>query len=345
MKPREIFLAGLRRQPTPRAATGSATSVITTDLMDAAGAGFPEAHLDAEKMAVLAAAGHTILGFDNIMPLFSVWHESAALGCEVDWGDRGHMPTGRPCCSAIDASLAIPDSLLLRPSCAVPLEAIRRLKRQYGDDVAIVGKVFGPWTLGYHVYGIEEFLIATLLKPDAVKRAMRTLIEVTVAFANAQLDSGADAVALADHCTRDLCSPAAYRDFLRELHQELHERIRGPVILHICGDTSDRLAYIRETGLECFHFDSKVPTSDARRLAGERLALMGGTSNFTVVRSGTPETIVRDVQEKLAAHIDILGPECAVPLDAPWANLKALVEEAKRLSREATPALGTQKSL
>jgi MtaA/CmuA family methyltransferase len=333
MTPKETFLAALRRQPTPRAATGSATSVITTDLMDAAGASFPEAHLEAEKMAVLAAAGHTILGFDNIMPLFSVWHESAALGCEVDWGDCGHMPTGRPCCSGIDESLAIPSGFLLRPPCAVPLAALRRLKRRYGDEVAIVGKAFGPWTLGYHLYGIEEFLISTLLQPDAVKRAIRKLVEVTVAFANAQLDSGADALALPDHCTRDLCSPAAYRDFLQELHQELHERIRGPIVLHICGDTSDRLTYIRETGLECFHFDSKVPTADARRLAGERLALMGGTSNFTVVRSGTPEAIVRDVQEKLAARIDILGPECAVPLDAPWVNLKILAEEAKRLSR------------
>ena len=336
MTPKEIFLAGLRRQPSPRPATGSATSVVTTDLMDVASAGFPEAHLDAEKMAALAAAGHTVLGFDNIMPLFSVWHESAALGCEVDWGDRGHMPTGRPCCSGIEASLAVPADFLLRSPCAVPLEAIRWLKRRYGDDVAIVGKAFGPWTLGYHVYGIEEFLVSTLTRPDAVKRAMRTLLEVTVTFASAQLDSGADALSLPDHCTRDLCSPAAYRDFLRELHQELHERIRGPVILHICGDTSDRLAYIRETGLECFHFDSKVPAADARRLAGERLALMGGTSNFTVVRSGTPEIIAREVQEKLAAHIDILGPECAVPLDAPWANLKALAEQAKRSSAGET---------
>ena len=39
--------------------------------------------------ARLAAAGCTVLGFDNVMPLFSVWHESAALGCEVDWGDSG----------------------------------------------------------------------------------------------------------------------------------------------------------------------------------------------------------------------------------------------------------------
>jgi methylthiol:coenzyme M methyltransferase len=330
MKPRDIFLAGMRRQPTPRPAVGSATSIVTTDLMEKVGVWFPEAHRDPEKMAALAAAGYTDLGFDNMMPLFSVWHESSALGCEVDWGDCGRMPTGKPCCPNLDAGFAVRKDFLLHPSCAVPLQALRSLKKRYGNEVAVVGKIFGPWTLGYHVFGVEEFLISTLVNPDAVKRAMRVLMKVTLAFANAQIDSGADALTLADHCTRDLCSPTAYRDFLKEIHSELHERIPVPILLHICGDTSDRIGYIRETNLECFHYDSKVPTARARQLAGERLALMGGANNFTVVRSGTSETIARDVQEKLASRIDIIGPECAVPLDAPWANLKTLADEAKR---------------
>ena len=330
MKPRDIFLAAMRRQPTPRPAVGSATSIVPADLMEKVGVWFPEAHLDPEKMAALAAAGYTVLGLGNVMPLFGVWHESSALGCEVDWGDRSRMPAGKPCCPNLDASFAIRKDFLLQPSCAVPLQAIRSLKQQFGNEVAVVGKIFGPWTLGYHVFGVEEFLIATLVNPDAVKRAMRLLMEVTLAFANAQIESGADALTLADHCTRDLCSPTAYRDFLKEIHAELHERIPVPILLHICGDTSDRIGYIRETHLECFHYDSKVPALQARRLAGETLALMGGTSNLTVVKSGTSETIARDVQEKLAARIDIIGPECAVPLDAPWANLRTLADEAKR---------------
>jgi len=81
VKSREIFLRAPKRQEVPRPAVGSATSVVTIDLMDATGIAFPEAHLDAAKMAGLAAAGHTLIGFDNVMPLFSVWHESAAMGC------------------------------------------------------------------------------------------------------------------------------------------------------------------------------------------------------------------------------------------------------------------------
>jgi uroporphyrinogen-III decarboxylase len=95
MKPRDIFLAKLRRGDAPRPTIGSATSVVTTDLMEKVGIPFPDAHLNPERMARLAAAGHTELGFDNVMPLFCVWHESAALGCRVDWGDSSSMSRWR----------------------------------------------------------------------------------------------------------------------------------------------------------------------------------------------------------------------------------------------------------
>ena len=331
MKPRDIFLTKLKRGTAPRIATGSATSIVTTDLMEKVGVFFPEAHQVPEQMARLAAAGYTELGFDNVMPLFSVWHESAALGCEVNWGDRSRMPDGRACYQSIEHEISIPQDWLQRPSCAVPLEAIRLLKKEYGDEIAVVGKVFGPWTLGYDLFSVEEFLISTLTNPDAVKRVLRILLEVTVAFAKAQIDAGADALTLADHCTRDLCSPETYLQFLQEIHQELHERIPCPKILHICGDTSDRIPFIQKTGIDCFHYDSKVPTPLARQLAGDRLALMGGTSNINLIRNGTAELITQDVQEKIAAGIDIIGPECAVPLDAPMKNLVWLAREAKRL--------------
>jgi len=301
--------------------------------MEKVGIHFPDAHLDAEKMAGLAAAGCTEIGFDNVMPLFSVWHESAALGCSVDWGTADRMPDARGGLYGIEDDILIPKDLLNRPGCSVPLEAIKILKRRYGDEIAVLGKVFGGWTLGYHLFGVEEFLINTLLKPDAVKRAIDTLKEVTVQFGLAQIEAGADALCFADHATRDLCSPDAYREFLQDLHQEINERLPCPLILHICGDTSDRIPYIRETGIACFHFDLKIGSSKlARDLAGETLSLMGGASNIDVIRNGSAETVRDDVREKIECGIDIIGPECAVPLDAPFENMKILAEDVKKRS-------------
>ncbi len=329
MTPREIFIKALRRAAVPRPATGSATSIVTGDLMAKVGVHFPEAHLDAQKMARLAAAGFTELGFDNVMPLFSTRHDAAALGCEVEWGDDGRMPDSRTPLYAMGDEVRIPKDFLQRPAAKVALDAIRILKKEYGREVAVVGKVFGPWSLGYHLFGVQEFLIATIDNIDAVRNTIGALKEATVMFGKAQIEAGADALCLADHATRDLCSPHAYRDFLLETHREINERLGCPVILHICGDTSDRIEYIRETGIACFHFDSKVPAKTARSLAQDRLSLMGGTSNLRIIKDGTEETVRNDVREKIAAGIDIIGPECAVPLNAPYRNMRTLTDEVK----------------
>lgn len=329
-QPRNIFLEALVRHKVPRRATGSATSIVTADLMEKVGIHFPEAHLDPGKMADLAAAGYTEIGFDNVMPLFSVWHEGGAMGCEVDWGDDDQMPDCRKRLYSIGEDISIPKDLLNRQPCQVALQAIRMLKKEYGEEVAVVGKVFGPWTLGYHMFGVQEFLINTVLEPSYIKRQMSILKEVTVQFGRAQIEAGADALCLGDHATRDLCSPDSYRNFLLEIHKELKERLPCPLILHICGDTSDRIEYIKQTAIACFHFDSKVPARAARTLAGEGLSLMGGTSNVEVIQRGSASTVQRDVKEKLDAGIDIIGPECAVPLNAPFRNMKILAQEVKK---------------
>ncbi|MEA3401354.1 MAG: uroporphyrinogen decarboxylase family protein [Armatimonadota bacterium] len=71
MTPRERFLAALHRQPTDVPAVGNAVSIATVSLMEATGCFFPAAHVDPQVMAGLAAAGHGVLGYDTIAPVFS----------------------------------------------------------------------------------------------------------------------------------------------------------------------------------------------------------------------------------------------------------------------------------
>ena len=319
-------------------AYGTGTSIACRELMAEVGVFFPDAHVDAGKMAELAAAGHTVLGLDVVMPLFGVCHEAAALGCNVDWGGPDAMPeSGRPIWERQD-DIRIPPDLLDRLGCRVPLEAIGLLKNRLGDAAAVCGKVFGSWTLAYHLFGVERFLIGTLDDPAGTHRILRRLLPVTLAFARAQIEAGADCLLLADHATSDLCSPAAYREFLQPLHAEIAQQVQVPVILHICGDTADRIGMIAETGLACFHWDTKTgPPSHARQLAGRRLSLMGGISNFRLLAE-TPETIAADAHTAAKAGIDIVGPECAIPLQVSLQNLKAIAGSGGRLPPPAAPA-------
>lgn len=326
MTSRQRFLAALRRQPTDRPSVGNCVSAATIELMEASGCSFPEAHLDPEVMAGLAATSYEILGYDTVAPYFSVQHEAAALGCDVDWGRRDMMPDAatHPWRTADDVD--IPDDLLERGPIRVILDALRLLKQRYGDEVALVGKVFGPWTLAYHLFGVQQFLMMTLDDPAQVRVILERLLPVPLLFAQAQREAGADVVTLADHATGDLVSARMYEELLWPLHRRIAQDCRVPLILHICGNTADRLDLIARTGLDCFHFESKVPAKLARDTVGDRIALMGNLNNPELLLRGTPEQVRQAAREAHGAGVDIIAPECAVPLTAPTANLRAIAE-------------------
>ena len=73
-----------------RPPVGNPTSIVCQELMEKTGIYFPQAHLDPKLMAELAAAGHEILGFDTIMPEYSVQQEAAALGMRDGLGQPFH---------------------------------------------------------------------------------------------------------------------------------------------------------------------------------------------------------------------------------------------------------------
>jgi [methyl-Co(III) methanol-specific corrinoid protein]:coenzyme M methyltransferase len=275
-------------------------------------------------MARLAAGAHDILGYDAIMPYFSVQAEAAALGCEVDWGDIETMPVERSHPWSDPEQVEVPEDFLEKPSIKAVLDAIRILRVTYGHRVAIVGKVMGPWTLSYHVHGIQDFLLETITEPDEVRGFLDRLKEVSVLFGVAQIQAGADVLCLADHATGDLVGPWTYRDFLLPYHQELTQRIGCPMVLHICGNTLDRMGYICVSGFDCFHFDSKVDAREAVKQVDGKISLMGNVNNPEILLNGTPEQVARQSRYALEAGVQVIGPECAVPLRTPIENLKAI---------------------
>ena len=333
MTPKRRFLAGLLGGRVDHAPAGSPTSVATLECMDLSGAFFPYVHQDGQAMAALAATAHTILGYDCIMPVFSVQQEAAALGCEMDWGQRESMPTARSHPWASPADVNIPADFFSRPSIRAVLEAIRLLRHEYGHRVAIVGKVIGPWTLAYNLHGVQDFLIKTILDPDVVRGFLDRLKQVTVVFGQAQIEAGADALCLADHATGDLVSARTYRDFLMPVHQQLVQELGCPLVLHTCGNTADRLEYICQAGFDAFHFDSKVPATTARAITQGRISLVGNINNPEVLLHGTPQEVYREALAALEAGVDIVGPECAIPLATPNVNLVAITQAAKDFVR------------
>ena len=326
MTPKRRFLSAILGGRVDRPSVGSVTSVANVEQMEITRAYFPEVHLDGERMAHLAAGAYEILGYDAIMPYFSVQAEAAALGCEMDWGDVENMPVATSHPWASPDEVRIPSDFLERPSTCAVLDALRILRDKFGDQVAIVGKVIGPWTLAYHLHGLQEFLIETISEPGTVRRFLDRLSDVTVLFGRAQIWAGADALCVADHATGDLVGPWTYRDFLLPYHKVITQKLGCPTVLHICGKTLDRMGYICDSGFDAFHFDSKVDAREAVKEVSGRISLMGNINNPEALLNGTPEQVAEQARYALEAGVRVIGPECAIPLRTPLENLRAITQ-------------------
>ena len=312
-----------------RPPVGNPTSIVCHGLLDAAGVSFPDAHLDANAMAELAIAGHEILGFDTVMPEYSVQQEAAALGCEIDWGNRDCMPDNKTFPYKDFSDVKIPESILEKPSMKIVLDALSILRRQVGAEVAIVGKVMGPWTLSYHMAGTQNFLLQIGMGETAkVTRMLRQLMPVTIAFARAQFKAGADIVVMADHATGNLVGPSHYKELLLPVHQEITAQIDGPLILHVCGDCTDRLELFAQSGIDAYHCEWQVDAKMAVAKVGHIISLVGNVNCPQILYQGTPEEVYQQVRYAVKAGINIIGPECAIPLATPIENLKAIVSAA-----------------
>ncbi|HAJ95291.1 MAG TPA: MtaA/CmuA family methyltransferase [Actinobacteria bacterium] len=324
----QLILNRLSKKDTLRKGVLNPVSSITTDQMEIMGSYFPDAHTDAKKMYELSRANYELLGYDGIMPVFSVVVDAYGLGCKVDWGKIDMMPrvVGKKWKSYED--IRINKNFLDNHAVRAVLECISMLKASY-PDLAITGKVFGPWTLSYELFGVEDFLIKTIDNSQEAEDILNKLSPVPLEFARAQIEAGADMITIADHATRDLCSPDSYRDFLIPIHKKLAKEIKVPTILHICGDTSDRIKYIAQTGVAAFHFESKVDACTAVDLAEGRIALAGNINNPEVLLFGSLDEVAERTRYAIDCGVDIIGPECAVPLNAPYKNLKEIALTVK----------------
>ncbi len=329
MTPRERFLAALHGQPTDRTPTAYVSALTTVDLQERTGCRMPAAHHDAEQLAALCYANHEVLGFDGVTFLINYFNEPAALGVEMDWGSERALPMykSHPWRTADDAVVA--RDILDRPPVSTYLEALRIAKRRYGDRVAVLGKIMGPFSMTQVMHGVDQTMMDAVMAPDTVRRFEDACAEMLAVCANAQFEAGADAVAIGEGgAGANMMSPEMYEDLLLETHQQLINEIRGPVILHICGDITPRLRAIAQAGPACFNFDWEIDPAEMKRAAAGRFKIMGNV-NTTDLLLGKPDQIAEQVKRCVAAGVDIVSPGCAVSPECPNENLRTLSDAAR----------------
>jgi len=330
MNSRERFLAALRGEKPDRTPLAYVSAMTNVELQEATGCFLPEAHLDPEMLVRLCGASHELLGFDGVTFALNYFNEPAALGCAISWGNREELPvyTSHPWRSREDA--VIPGDLLDRSPISINLEALRIAKRTYGREVAILGKVMGPFSMTQVMQGVEKTMLGSIDDPQTLRYFLEVSSEILVRCANAQFEVGIDALAIGEGgAGASMLSPLMYEELLADIHRRMIARIQGPTIMHICGDITPRLDSLAQVGFTVFNFDWAIDPRLMKKKAAGLFRIMGNI-NTTDLLQASPEVIEAQVFRSLEAGTDMISPGCAISPRCPSRNLRAMAAAIRK---------------
>lgn len=327
MSPKERTFKILNHETVDRPSVLSATQTGTCELMESSGAYWPDASFDAELMARLASAAHTVAGLEGIRIPFCLTVLAESMGCMVDRGRVDRQPAiaktlydqGKP-----------PNTERLLESTRVQtiFEAIHKIKEMKFDVPLIVG-FEGPTTLAGHLLGVERLCLMMIKKPEEVVRYMEAAEEACVIYAKALIQEGADIVAPADPtASPSVLSPRMFEKFSKKPLKSIAS-IAKTSILHICGNATPILNHMADCGFSALSIEEKVDLTTAKSILKDRkVAIVGNIPSAGVLLTGTEEEVFRASKQAIALGVDILAPSCGIAPRTPTRNLKAMVRAA-----------------
>jgi len=142
-----------------------------------------------------------------------------------------------------------------------------------------------------------------------------------------------------------MAEPSASGDMISRKHfnevalphiREIFRRLSGKdliLILHICGDTTDRLDLIAESGAHIMSLDYKVKLAAARDAFAGKMAFAGNLNPVNVVQRGLHDDIVHEtvngIKEAGEGSAYIVMPGCDIPPSTPLENLQLISKTVK----------------
>ena len=219
------------------------------------------------------------------------------------------------------------------------LEALARIREGLGPEVPMVQTLFTPLSIAGDLVESPGQLLRDLGEhQEAVHHALREIASTFSLYARACLQAGADGIFLAttEWASRDLLSFAQYLEFGRPYDlQVLSGAAEGWFnIFHVCG-RHNMLQGLLDYPVQAFNWAATDPTNPSLReilsLTGK--AAIGGITEDTTLRHGSLEDLKNEVEKAKEQGFGkkwMLGPGCAIPVDAPEENLRVLRQEIER---------------
>jgi uroporphyrinogen decarboxylase len=233
------------------------------------------------------------------------------------------------------------------------MDAVSTIRKALNGRVPLIGFSGSPYTLACYMVegaGSKDFMnIKKMMysRPDLLHHILDVTANAVIAYLNAQIESGAQAVMIFDTWGGSL-SNAAYQEFslaymqkiVAALHKEKDgQRIPSIVFTKGGGLWLEKIAAI---GCDGVGLDWGIDIGDARRRIGDKVALQGNLDPNVLF--APPETIANETRKVLdsfgpanTGHVFNLGH--GISQFTPPEHVIALVETVHAYSRQQRASL------
>lgn len=209
------------------------------------------------------------------------------------------------------------------------VDASARIVKGNKGRLSVVGWADAPFAEACNMMTVENMLMLLYDNPSFAHRLLEFNTKLIIAFLEAQLEVGCDVIAIGD-AAASLLNPEMYAEFAFPYEVEIIKHFHTkkiPLKLHMCGNNTDKLEKIVQTGIDILNVDQQTDIRKARSLA-PNLCLKGNLDPVSVMKNSTPES----VYNACSYLINTIGPKsyivsggCELPPDMPPENLRSLV--------------------
>jgi len=230
-------------------------------------------------------------------------------------------------------------------------DAVSQIRKAIDGKVPLIGFSGSPWTLACYMVegkGGTDFLNIKKLayeRPELLHHILETNAQAVIAYLNAQIEAGAQAVMIFDSWGGAL-SHAAYQEFslkyMEKIVAGLKRENEGSIVPRIVFTKGGGLwlESMANTGADGLGLDWTIDIGEARQRVGDKVSLQGNLDPAILL--STPAAIEREVAAILQSyaqaggdghgHVFNLGH--GITQFTPPENAGAMIDAVHKLSRQ-----------
>jgi [methyl-Co(III) methanol-specific corrinoid protein]:coenzyme M methyltransferase len=290
-------------------------------------------------MARMAASSYELFGFECAVVPFDMGVEAEVLGSKINYyphrDDVVYPTIVEPAAKTVeDLEIRAPSNLAGAGRIALVRDAIRILKKELGDEVAVGSWVLGPYTQAGQLVELSNLSRAVHKKQELVNSLLEKISIFLIDVIKVYREAGADYITIREMgAGPDILSPRLFQKVIKPHLVRMFAQIESPKVLHMCGDTNLIIELLGDCGADALSVESKNDVAATREKLGPDALIFGDVDAYGVLVKGQPEDVEKAVKSAIAKGVNAVWPGCDIWPTVPQENMQALMRAAREYGK------------